>query len=58
MVFNYLKTREAKFVDFDFLPSYQSLGIEEDNFIEIHNCYCHWRRLKFIYLNMNEVNKV
>lgn len=35
-IFKYLKNKDYRYVDSEFVPSYESLGIDEETFKDVH----------------------
>ena len=58
LILDFCKQKSNLFCDPEFPPNYKSVGITQQECIDIHECYIHWRRLKFIFLSGNEVKKI
>ena len=55
LLFEFCESKNALFCDPEFPPNYKSIGITQQECIDIHECYIHWRRLKYIFLTQNQV---
>jgi calpain-15 len=56
-IFDFLKNKGWYFIDHDFLPDYSSIGFSEFDIIDKYECIVHWRRLKYIVLKAESVEK-
>ncbi len=55
---DFCQKNTVDFVDPEFPPNYESIGITVDNCTENHDCYIHWRRLKYINFNVDEIKTI
>lgn len=57
-IIDFFTNKGTQFIDSEFPPNYESLGVDEEVFLDVHGCYMHWRKVKYIYMKQKDVDTV